>query len=79
LDKQFILMDEPTSAMDRKTDEMIQRLMRTVLVDKTVITIAHRRESLERYDLIIELSDGKLLRQGKPSQIIPDILDQFVA
>jgi ABC-type multidrug transport system fused ATPase/permease subunit len=79
LDKQFILMDEPTSAMDRKTDEMIQRLMRTVLVDKTVITIAHRLESLERYDLIIELSDGKLLRQGKPSQIIPDILDQFVA
>ena len=72
-------MDEPTSALDRKTDEMIQRLMRTVLADKTVITIAHRLESLERYDQIIEMSNGKLLRQGKPSEIISNIQDQFVA
>lgn len=73
LEKKFILMDEPTSALDRKTDEMIQRLMRTVLADKTVITIAHRLESLERYDLIIEMSDGKLLRQGTPAQLIPTL------
>ncbi len=79
LDKNYILMDEPTSALDRKTDEMIQRLMRTVLADKTVITIAHRLESLERYDQIIEMSNGKLLRQGKPSEIISNIQDQFVA
>lgn len=79
LDKNYILMDEPTSALDRKTDEMIQRLMRTVLADKTVITIAHRLESLERYDQIIEMSNGKLLRQGKPFEIISNIQDQFVA
>ena len=79
LDKPFILMDEPTSALDRKTDEKIQRLMRTVLADRTVITIAHRLESLERYDLIIEMSDGRLLRQGTPRQMIPELQDQFVA
>lgn len=79
LDKGYILMDEPTSALDRKTDEMIQRLMRGVLADKTVITIAHRLESLERYDLILEMGDGRLLRQGTPKQIIPELQDQFVA
>ena len=79
LDKQYILMDEPTSSLDRKTDEMIQRLMRTVLKDKTVITIAHRLESLERYDQIIEMSDGRLLRQGTPGQLIPELQDKFVA
>jgi ABC-type multidrug transport system fused ATPase/permease subunit len=79
LDKKIILMDEPTSALDRKTDEMIQRLMRTVLAEKTVITIAHRLESLERYDLILEMKDGRLLRQGTPRQLIPDLQDQFVA
>lgn len=79
LDKKIILMDEPTSALDRKTDEMIQRLMRTVLADKTVITIAHRLESLERYDLILEMKDGRLLRQGSPRQMIPNLQDQFVA
>ena len=77
--KQYILMDEPTSALDRKTDETIQRLMRTVLADKTVIMIAHRLESLERYDLILEMSDGRLLRQGSPASIISGFQDHLVA
>ena len=71
LDKQYILMDEPTSSLDRRTDEQMQRLMRTVLADKTVITIAHRLESLEHYDLILEMADGRLLRQGTPAELIP--------
>lgn len=79
LDKQFVLMDEPTSALDRKTDEMIQRLMRTELADKTVITIAHRLESLERYDLIIEMGEGKLLRQGPPGIMISALQGRYVA
>lgn len=79
LDKRYILMDEPTSALDRKTDEKLQKLMRTVLAEKTVITIAHRLESLERYDLIIEMGGGKMLRQGTPGQLIPTLQDQFVA
>jgi ATP-binding cassette subfamily C (CFTR/MRP) protein 1 len=60
LNKQYILMDEPTSSLDRKTDEKIQRLLETALSDKTVITIAHRLESLEHYDIILEMADGKL-------------------
>ncbi len=79
LDKKIILMDEPTSALDRKTDDMIQRLMRTVLANKTVVTIAHRLESLERYDLILEMKDGRLLREGTPGQMISGLQDQFVA
>jgi ATP-binding cassette subfamily C (CFTR/MRP) protein 1 len=79
LDKQYILMDEPTSSLDRKTDELIQRLMHTALHNKTVITIAHRLESLERYDLILELSQGKLLRQGPPEELIPALRDGKLA
>ena len=79
LDKQFILMDEPTSSLDRRTDENIQRLLTTVLADKTVITIAHRLESLQGYDLIIEMADGKLQRQGPPAQLIPLLRNQYVA
>ncbi|MCZ6502394.1 MAG: ATP-binding cassette domain-containing protein, partial [Gammaproteobacteria bacterium] len=79
LDKQYILMDEPTSSLDRKTDEKMQRLMRTVLADKTVITIAHRLESLEHYDLILEMADGRLLRKGTPAELIPALRSQYVA
>ncbi len=78
LDKQYILMDEPTSSLDRRTDDHIQRLLSTVLADKTVITIAHRLESLEQYDLIIELQDGKVKREGPPAKLIPLLRNQYV-
>ena len=78
LDKQFILMDESTSSLDRRTDENIQRLLKTVLANKTVVTIAHRLESLEGYDLIVEMSDGKLRRQGPPAQMISLLRNQYV-
>ena len=79
LDKQFVLMDEPTSALDRNTDEMIQRLMWTELADKTVVTIAHRLESLVYYDLILELGEGHLLAEGPPREMIPSLRSRFVA
>jgi ABC-type multidrug transport system fused ATPase/permease subunit len=78
LDKQYILMDEPTSSLDRRTDDHIQRLLNTVLADKTVVTIAHRLESLEQYDLIIELSAGQLKREGPPAKLIPLLRNQYV-
>jgi len=70
LEKRYILMDEPTSSLDRKTDEKIQQLLGTELADKTVITIAHRLESLEHYDVILEMANGKLLRESTPSQML---------
>ncbi|MFN3237163.1 MAG: ATP-binding cassette domain-containing protein [Pseudomonadales bacterium] len=78
LDKQYILMDEPTSSLDRRTDDHIQRLLNTVLADKTVITIAHRLESLEQYDLIVELSEGQVKRQGPPAKLVPLLRNQYV-
>tara|TARA_R110002072_G_scaffold31735_10_gene97612 strand:- start:16867 stop:18672 length:1806 start_codon:yes stop_codon:yes gene_type:complete len=78
LDKQYILMDEPTSSLDRRTDEHIQRLLTTELADKTVITIAHRLESLESYDLIVEMADGQVRRQGPPARMIPLLRNQYV-
>ena len=69
--KSYIFMDEPTSSLDRRTDEKIQQLLQTKMSDRTVITIAHRLESLFHYDLIMELSEGKLVRQGPPGEMIP--------
>lgn len=79
LDKRYILMDEPTSALDNFTDEMIQRLMQTELASKTVVTIAHRLESLMHYDLILELGEGRLLSQGTPKEMLPKLRSHLVA
>tara|TARA_E500000331_G_scaffold132007_1_gene129154 strand:- start:4612 stop:5022 length:411 start_codon:yes stop_codon:yes gene_type:complete len=40
LDKRYVLMDEPTSRLDRRTDERIQWLLRTSLRGRTVITVS---------------------------------------
>lgn len=67
----FVIMDEPTSGVDTITDAVMQSVLRAALADKTGITIAHRLETLARMDRVIELSDGKILRDGKPSEILP--------
>jgi ABC-type multidrug transport system fused ATPase/permease subunit len=57
--KPVVLMDEPTSGLDPETDARISRVLETALADKTVLTIAHRRESLGRYDRIVEIRNGR--------------------
>lgn len=57
----IVLMDEPTSGLDPQTDARISEILHTALRDCTVITIAHRRESLHRYDAVIEMSAGAVV------------------
>jgi ABC-type multidrug transport system fused ATPase/permease subunit len=54
-------MDEPTSGLDPETDARISEILRTALKDKTVLTIAHRRESLGHYDRVIEMQNGRIV------------------
>jgi ABC-type multidrug transport system fused ATPase/permease subunit len=57
----FVLLDEPTSGVDTITDAIIQRVLREALADRTVITIAHRLETLARMERVIELRDGRVV------------------
>jgi ABC-type multidrug transport system fused ATPase/permease subunit len=56
----FLILDEPTSAMDNLTDARVQAALREVSRDVTVLTIAHRLETIAGYDLIVEMSDGRV-------------------
>ena len=60
-DRKIILMDEPTSGLDPETDARISMVLATTLRDKTVLTIAHRKESLGRYDRVIAMRAGELV------------------
>lgn len=54
------IFDEPTSNMDLKTEERIQKLMDAITKESTVIIIAHRKSTIENADKIIYLKDGKV-------------------
>jgi len=66
----FVIMDEPTSGVDTITDSIIHSVLRTVLADRTVLTIAHRLETLARVDRVIELRNGKIVQDGPPDLVM---------
>jgi ABC-type multidrug transport system fused ATPase/permease subunit len=68
--KPFVIMDEPTSGVDTITDAAIQRTLRAELHDRTILTIAHRLETLARQDRILELEAGRVLRDGRPEEVL---------
>ena len=59
--QQVIVMDEPTSNIDLETDARIQSIIRHRLQGRTLIVIAHRRETVADFDMTIHLEQGKVV------------------
>jgi ATP-binding cassette subfamily C (CFTR/MRP) protein 1 len=68
----IVVMDEPTSNIDAETDARIQaNLIRGKLGEKTtVLTIAHRLNTIADYDKIWVMDQGELVEVGKPSELL---------
>lgn len=69
-DPTIILADEPTGALDYNTGKNILQKLKDLSKDKLVIVVTHDNEFAETYgDRIIELKDGKIIDDRKPSKI----------
>lgn len=68
----ILVMDEATSSVDAKTDSQVQETIRREFVDKgvSVITVAHRLDTVLGYDKIAVLGSGKLLEYGSPADLL---------
>ncbi|GAM17054.1 hypothetical protein SAMD00019534_002290 [Acytostelium subglobosum LB1] len=53
-----------------ETDEVIQKTIREQFHNSTVITIAHRLNTIVDYDMIVLMSDGRIKQVGKPSEVL---------
>ena len=62
----FLVLDEATSNVDMQTDSFIQKVIRENFVNTTVITIAHRLNTIADYDKVIVMSRGKIIELGSP-------------
>ena len=66
----IIVMDEATANVDYKTDQLIQETIRTKFKDCTVITIAHRLNTIIDYDRVLVLDDGRVIEFHKPENLL---------
>jgi ATP-binding cassette subfamily C (CFTR/MRP) protein 1 len=68
----ILVLDEATSSVDATTDQQVQDTIRSQFVDKgvTVITVAHRLDTVLGYDKIAVLGAGRVLEYGAPSELL---------
>ncbi|XP_068898239.1 multidrug resistance-associated protein 1 isoform X4 [Tenebrio molitor] len=65
-----LVLDEATAAVDLETDDLIQRTIRTEFKDCTVLTIAHRLNTIMDSDRVIVLDQGKIVEFDSPSNLL---------
>ena len=65
-----LIFDEATSALDSQTEKVVMDAIDDIHKDTTILMVAHRLSTLKNCDLIVELENGKIKRQGRPSEII---------
>lgn len=68
----ILIMDEATAAVDPHTDDCIQQVLRGSLLDRdtTVLTIAHRLNTIVDYDKILVLANGGVGEFGSPKKLL---------
>ncbi|KAB8291904.1 ABC transporter ATP-binding protein [Bifidobacterium avesanii] len=69
-DPAILIMDDTTSAVDMETEAEIQRHLREMDGDKTIITIAHRISSVKDSDLILVLEHGRVVERGTHEELV---------
>ncbi|XP_031568469.1 multidrug resistance-associated protein 1-like [Actinia tenebrosa] len=66
----ILVLDEATAAIDMETDELIQQTIRTEFADQTVLTIAHRLNTIMDYDRIMVLEHGSVVEFDTPAALL---------
>ncbi|PFH36151.1 hypothetical protein BESB_043430 [Besnoitia besnoiti] len=68
----ILLLDEATSVVDPRTDSLIQATIRRDFADSTLITVAHRLETIMDYDRILVMADGEVREFDTPQTLYRD-------
>ena len=73
----IIILDEATSSVDQKTEDIISNAVDNLFKDSTVITIAHRINTVKKCDKVIVMNNGEIVEVGRPNELINDPQSKF--
>jgi ATP-binding cassette subfamily B protein len=69
-DPRILILDEATSSIDTKTEEIVQEVMIRLMKGRTSFIVAHRLSTIINADLILVIKDGKILEQGTHRELL---------
>jgi ATP-binding cassette subfamily B protein len=69
-DPKILILDEATSSIDTETEQLIQKALDRLLVDRTSIVIAHRLSTIQRADHILVMHKGEIREYGTHQELL---------
>lgn len=66
----FLILDEATSNVDTRTEELVQKAMDKLTKGRTSFIIAHRLSTIKNADLILVMNEGDIIEQGTHEQLL---------
>src|SRR5258706_8204216 len=69
-DAPLLILDEPTSSLDAKSELLIRQALERLIRNRTVLVIAHRYNTIANANQVAVLADGKLVEVGEPAALL---------
>ena len=69
-DAPFLILDEATSNVDTRTEELVQKAMDKLTEGRTSFIIAHRLSTIKNADLILVMNEGNIIEQGNHDELL---------
>jgi ATP-binding cassette, subfamily C, bacterial LapB len=69
-DSPILLLDEPSSAMDHQSEDLLKARLRRFTTGKTVVLVTHRTSLLELVDRLIVVDNGQIVADGPKAQVV---------
>ena len=71
-DPRILILDEATSSVDTRMEQLIQKAMSRLMEGRTSFVIAHRLSTIQEADRILVLRDGQIIEQGNHQELLAD-------
>ncbi|KAH7198422.1 P-loop containing nucleoside triphosphate hydrolase protein [Fusarium flagelliforme] len=66
----IVLLDEPTSSIDKTTDKEVRDIIQEVMHGRTIIEVTHRLDHVTDFDIAVVMENGRIIETGEPRELL---------